>query len=422
MRAPDGGVVDEPHASSGSDTAHSPEGRSPEGGSPEGGPPEERGLLHRRFHRRHLLIGAGAAVVLAGAGVGISEWVSSPPASSPDVDRFRSRPDLLPFETTLEVPADGVAPGYVFLTSGAGPGQRGPMIVDNEGRLVWFHRVLPAGHAATNLKVQQYRGRPVLTWWEGEIVIPQGYGKGEYVIADTSYREITRVRGAHGLHGDLHELVLTSGGTALFTAYRTERADLRSIGGPRRGQLLDSLIQEVDVASGNLLFEWDPRDHVALAESYASPSAIPANGGEYDFFHANSIDVEPDGTLLVSARHTWAVYKIDRKSGDIVWRLNGKRSDFDVAEDAQFQYQHDAIRAPDGSLTLFDDGSAPPDVAVRSRGLALSVDEARRKVTLLEEYLPDPRTLTTSQGSVQTLSNGNRFVGWGSQPYASEYA
>lgn len=391
------------------------------GGAPEPPAPERGGLLQQRFKRRHVLLGAGAAVVLAGAGTGISEWVSPTPPAPEDVDRFRSRPDLEPFRTTVEVPADGVAPGYVFVTSGAGPGQRGPMIVDDAGQLVWFRQSLPVGAAATNLKVQQYRGQPVLTWWEGDVILPQGYGKGEYVVADTSYREITRVTAAHGHHGDLHELVLTPAGTALFTVYRAVPFDLRPIGGPRHGKLLDSMVQEVDVATGSLRFEWDARDHLALAESYLSPATIARNGGEYDFAHLNSIDVDTDGNLLISARNTWAVYKVDRSSGDIVWRLNGKRSDFQVPERARFEYQHDATRAPDGALTLFDDGGGPPNVASRSRGLALGVDEVRRTVTLLEEYLPDPATLATSQGSVQSLPNGNRFVGWGSKPYASEY-
>lgn len=392
------------------------------GSGPGSSAPARPGLLHREISRRSLLLGAGAAAaVLAGVGVGIAEGVPGAPVTT-SVDAFSTRPDLEPFTTSVQVPADDVAPGYVFITSGAGPGQRGPMIVDNAGHLVWFRQVLPVGNAATNLKVQQYRGRPVLTWWEGEVVLPQGYGKGEYVIADTSYREITRVQAAHGLQGDLHEFVLTPSGTALFTVYRVVPTDLRPIGGPRRGHLLDSMVQEVDVATGKLLFEWDARDHVALSESYISPTTIPGNGGDYDFIHLNSISVGTDGNLLISGRHTWTLYKVNRSSGAIMWRLNGKQSDFEVAPTARFQFQHDATWAPDGSITVFDDGGGPPDVATRSRGLAIGVDEAALTASFLEQYLPDPRILSQSQGSVQTLSNGNRFVGWGAQPYASEYA
>ncbi|MGH9047629.1 MAG: arylsulfotransferase family protein, partial [Acidimicrobiales bacterium] len=161
--------------------------------------------------------------------------------------------------------------------------------------------------------------------------------------------------------------------------------------------------------------------HVALAESYASPSAIPANGGEYDFFHANSIDVDTDNNLLISSRNTWAVYKIERRTGSVIWRLNGKRSDFTMGSGSRFEFQHDAKHFGNGQLTVFDDGGSP-NVALSSRGLLLSVDETTHRVELVQEYLPDPSFVTGSQGSVQMLPNGNAFVGWGAEPYATEYA
>ncbi|MGH9047279.1 MAG: hypothetical protein ACRDVW_08190, partial [Acidimicrobiales bacterium] len=122
-----------------------------------------------RIARRTLfkIIGAtGGAAVLAGTGVGIYEWVT--PSGTPSTV-FRSRPDLGPAPLSVEVPADGTAPGYVFLTPAAGPGQYGPMIVDNDGQLVWFRQIVPPApfHVATNLKVQEYMGQSVLTWWEG---------------------------------------------------------------------------------------------------------------------------------------------------------------------------------------------------------------------------------------------------------------
>ena len=80
-----------------------------------------------------------------------------------------------------------------------GEGQDGPMILDDKGRLVWFSK----DRYATDFKVQAYKGEPVLTWWQGGIV--DGNGEGEYVIFDSSYREVRRVRAGNGYKGDLHE-------------------------------------------------------------------------------------------------------------------------------------------------------------------------------------------------------------------------
>lgn len=382
--------------------------------------PQSADSSPRRFSRR-VLLGAGAGVVvLGGAGYGIDQWVEpggSAPSTIEPVRSYRSRPDFSPAVVTTLVPAAGTAPGLVFIGPIAGPGQFGPMIVDNLGDLVWF---LPlASGVATNLQVQPYQGEPVLAWWEGKVLLPGGYGEGECVLMDTSYREITRIRAGHGLMADLHELFVTPEGTALITAYRLMEADLTSVGGPSRGTLLDSLLQEIDIATGKVLFEWDAHTHVALGESYLP---VPTDGSPYDFFHINSIDVDTDGNLLVSGRHTWAAYKIDRHSGAIIWRLNGKLSDFSMEPLTQFAFQHHIRHHPGNQLTIFDDGGGPPNVDTRSRGLKLELDVASMHAKFVHQYLPDPEFLATSQGSIQVLVNGNVFVGWGAQPYWSEYA
>ncbi len=312
-------------------------------------------------------------------------------------------------------PASDVAPGYVFLTASQLEGyQNGPMIVDEDRELIWF---LPVAHGSTNLQVQQYRGEPVLTWWEGRNVA--GYGKGYYPIYDSSYRRVTTVRAGNGLHGDLHEFVLTPEGTALFTAYRVERADLSAVGGARDGKLLNCFVQEVDVATGKVLFQWDAAKHVAFDLSYAP---VPtSSSAAWDFFHLNSICVDTDGNLVISSRHTWAVYKLDRSTGTVIWRLNGKESDFTMGPRTRFYWQHDARTHPGGMLTLFDDGAGITAEEKESRGLKLLLDTASMKATFVEQYLPDPSLLATSQGSMQLLEGGNVFVGWGDEPYFSEY-
>ncbi|HUY30841.1 MAG TPA: arylsulfotransferase family protein [Acidimicrobiales bacterium] len=365
----------------------------------------------RRISRRRLLEAAVASSVLGAGAYGLSQ-LGGAAAPRP----FRSRPDLDPPPVSVVVPAAETGRGLVFLTaSRTSQHQHGPMIVDDGGRLVWFR---PVTNGSTNLRVQQLRGRPVVTWWEGEIVMP-GYGRGDYVIADTSYRELTRVHAGNGLSGDLHEFVVTPAGTALFTAYRTITADLSPIGGAPRATVLDSLVQEVDIASGEVRFQWSAAAHVPLSDSYLP--APSATADPYDFFHVNSIDVLPNGDLLISSRHTWALYRISRPGGRVVWRVGGKQSTFEVDARGRFAFQHDARAHPGSVITLFDDGAGETQVETRSRGLKLALDTMTMTARFLEEYLPDPTFVASSQGSVQVLPDGNVFVGWGSQPYVSEY-
>jgi hypothetical protein len=138
--------------------------------------------------------------------------------------------------------------------------------------------------------------------------------------------------------------------------------------------------------------------------------------------HLNSIDAMPDGNLLVSARNTWAVYKVDAGNGEIIWRLGGKKSDFKLGPGARFAWQHDARTHADGSITLFDDEDSPPE-AKQSRGLVLEVDETAKTASVKSQYQhPDKYLLAGSQGSFQVLPAGNLFMGWGADPYYTELA
>jgi hypothetical protein len=332
--------------------------------------------------------------------------------SAPAVVSFPSRPDLEPPGVQVTAPALGTAAGLVFTATSAGPGSRGPLILDDRGEVVWFRPL--AQRTAMDFRVQRFRGEPVLTWWEGTIT--GGYGAGEYVVADTSYRELRRVRAGNGYRGDLHEFLLTDRGTALLTIYAPAAADLTAAGGPAQGTLLESIVQEVDVVSGRVLFEWHARDHIDPTETFAAPG-----DGPFDHFHVNSIDVDTDGNLLVSARNTWTVYKLDRRSGEVIWRLGGKRSDFALGDGAGFSWQHDARRQPDGTITLFDDGAAPQEEPA-SRGIRVALDTAAMRATLVRDFVHPSGILAVAMGSMELLPDGGAFVGWGTDPSFSEFA
>lgn len=369
--------------------------------------------------RRGLLAaGAGGAAALAGAGFGVDRLLVGggnglPPNGT--ARRFASAPDL--HATFVRYTArPGATPGLMFVgPDRSAPVQGGAMVLDG-GDLVWFRPV--AKHRwATNLQVRTLHGRPALSWWEGRLD-SAGYGVGEGVIADTAYRELYRVRGAQGRTVDMHELQITPEGTALFTCTpQVVTADLGHLGGPRSAHVLESVIQEVELSSGRLLMEWKSLQHVPLSDSYRTEFA------PFDYLHVNSIDVLPDGDLLVCARNTWCVYKLDRHTGEVIWRLGGKRSDFTMEPHTQFAWAHDARLHPRGRMTIFDDGfDGRTKSHSISRALILGVDERRRRVTLERAYTSPQRVLTSSMGNVQLLPDGHLFVGFGDAPYSTEFA
>jgi hypothetical protein len=314
----------------------------------------------------------------------------------------------------------GTAPGYIFVSpkkepGGQAPSQDATLIVDGSGEPVWFHPVRNSGADAFNFGVQEYKGEAVLTWWVGH---HGGYGQGEYVIADQAYNEITRVRAGNGYEGDHHEFLITPEDTALFTVFSEVPMDLSPVGGPVDAMVLDGIAQEVDIDTGEVLFEWHSLDHVGVEESYFHPS--PDLKWGFDYFHINSIDPYPDGYLTISARRTSTVYKVDRATGEVVWRLGGKKSDFEMGEGTSTDFQHDARRHPGNIITIFDNGAAPRDV--QSRGIAVKVDEYAMKATLIGEYTHPDKILADTQGNMQVLPDGNVFVGWGSEPFFSEFS
>ncbi len=343
---------------------------------------------------------------------------SSPRAPRPnDYQSFRSRPDLKPPTVTVTTHAPGASAGDLFIAPYSGPGQYGPMILDESGALVWF-KPLASGTRAAGFRVQELEGAPALTWWQDPLVAGPS-SKSGLVIADASYRTIAVVRAGNGYQSDLHEFQLTPRGTALITVYDGIDCDLRSVGGPADGAVADTLLQEIDVKTGLVRYEWHSLDHVALSESYAS-ARHSSQLKPFDYFHINSIDVQPDGDLLVDARNTWAAYDVAAKTGKVRWRLEGKRSSFAMGPGTRTAWQHDARRQSDGTITFFDNG-ASPSVHTQSRAIQLTLSTQRMSATLLRSANHASPLVAGSQGNVQTLADGDWLVGWGEVPYVSEF-
>ena len=333
------------------------------------------------------------------------------------VARFRSRPDLQPSALKVEVARSGTAAGDIFVAPKGPASQGGPMILDSAGRLVWF-RAMPGDLQAYNFRVQRYEGRPVLAWWQGEQA--SGVGRGEGVIYDTAYRPLARVRAGNGYVEDLHEFLLTSHGTALIDAYNPVSVDLTAVGGPADGLVWDCVVQEIDIKTGLVLYEWHSLDHVPITDSHRRPEKDKL----YDYFHVNSIDELPDGNLLVSSRDTHTVYDIDRSTGRIVWRLGGKHSTFAMGPGAHFRWQHDARPLRENEVSVFDNNAFAGTRGRRvSRGLVIRLDRRARRASLVRSFTHPDRIESPSKGNLQLLPGGHAFAGWGGKnPRFSEFA
>jgi hypothetical protein len=347
----------------------------------------------------------------------------SPIASPTGIYSFHSQPGLrAPIVQVSTQAAPAAAPGDIFVAAAAsanGPG--GPMIFKDSGALVWFKQ-LPGKLSAANLQIQRYQDRPALTWWQG-YTLAQGFGEGDEVIASTAYRQLAVVHAGNGLLADLHDFQITPQNTGLLTAYDPVHCDLSSIGGPRGGAVTDGVFQEIDLATGLVRREWHALDHVALADAYPKVEAGRARTAfPYDFFHINSLDPRGDGSLMISARNTWTIYTVDDRSGEVLTRIGGKQSTVKMGPGTTTAWQHDPRTLPDGDITVFDNG-AIPKIHPYSRGILERLDPATNTMMLVSQFVhAAPPLSAATQGSVQTLANGNVLIGWGAEPYVSEYS
>jgi hypothetical protein len=324
-----------------------------------------------------------------------------------------------------------VAP-YSF--GGSGYANAAEILSPDGSSVVWSHPA-DAGTTIADFRAQTYRGKPVLTFWQGTGL--GGLAKGTDFIYDDAYHEIAEVHAGNGLSADGHEFLITDRNTALVLAYTRSTADLTSIGGPANQAVINGVVQEIDIRTGKVLFEWNSADHVPYSESH---QPLPASASTpWDWFHVNAVKVDSHGNLLIDARNTWTAYDVDRRTGDVRWKLGGKDSSFTLRaadgtrlDDAGeiFAWQHDAEDHGHGLITVFDNESAgtantgqnASNELDRSRATTIRLDLRHRTATLVKEYDEPTTSLASSQGNAQVLGNGDVFTGWGSLNHLSEFS
>jgi hypothetical protein len=340
------------------------------------------------------------------------------PGSSRDIQHYASAPTLTPSTVRILTAAKpGASPGDLFFAPYQGMGTPGPMITNQAGSLIWF-KPLPSDDSATNFHVQQYEGQPVLTWWQGRI-LEVGFGQGEDVIYNDAYHEIASVHAGNGYHADLHEFRITPEGTAWIDMFDPIPMNLSSVHGLSNGVISDSVIQEIDIKTGLVMWEWHALGHIPISESH---NAVPQQDYPWDYVHINSVDPGSSGDLLLSSRNTWTLYDVDLRTGAIRWRLGGAHSSFKMGPGTRTYWQHDAEWQPGGLISVFDNGSDPPEEK-QSRGLLLDPDTADDTVTLVKQFVNPARTLlASSQGNTLSLPGGNWLMGYGGLPNFTEYS
>ncbi|KAJ5664925.1 uncharacterized protein N7477_007373 [Penicillium maclennaniae] len=298
--------------------------------------------------------------------------------------------------------SEACSDGYVMLAP-RGPAVRkpGPMILDSEGHLVWFKEY--DSWVTLNLNLNSH------------------------------YEQVYKIDGVDGLDVDIHEFQITQDDTAVFIAYAITPADLRDVGGLENGWIWDGIFVEVDVESNEILFEWRASEHFAFTEVERDREGNGDSEDQpWDFFHINSVDKDEMGSFLVSSRYMNSLAYVDGQTGEIIWKLGGKRNSFvDLSGGAatNFSWQHHARFQPDYStsktraITIFDNSSrgqgAPENP---SRGLFIDIDERDMTASVRHQYWNPLPISSQSQGSVQILDNGNVLVGYGSSAAYTEFA
>jgi hypothetical protein len=367
-----------------------------------------KSFLHSVISRSRL---AGSRM-LAVAGLPVAIATSSAAAAAAPA------PLPAPPVVTVLKSSHRVARGLIFVapkvTAANTVGTQGPEIIDDQGRPIWFQPV-DADAQATDFRVQRYRDEPVLTYWLGTSHTGAGHGEGVDYVLDQSYRVIATVKAGGGLDADSHEFHLTPRNTALITVYHAVPYDLSTVGGSANGQVFDGIVQELDVATGRVLFEWHSLDHVGLDESQ---SPVPTSASTvYDYFHINAVNLDDDGNLIISARNTWAVYKLDHRTGDVIYRLSGKKSDFKVGPGASFAWQHNPFADGWNTVRIFDNESNIGP----SRVIWVRHDLRDHTATLVRAIEHPDQLSAGSQGNSQALYNDDVFVGWGATGRISEF-
>jgi hypothetical protein len=239
-------------------------------------------------------------------------------------------------------------------------------------------------------------------------------GANKFEAMDSAYARVDSFTTGNGYFPDQHDCQLLPNGHALLIAYDPQTVGMDTVvtGGNPNALVYGLIVQELD-ENKDVVFQWRSWDHFKITDASVSPE-INLLGSSIDYVHGNSVEMMPDGNLLISCRHMNELTKIDRQSGEVMWRmgLNAKNNEFTFPNDTRgFSHQHDARILPNGHLTLFDNGNnLSPQY---SRALEFALDEENLVATKVWEYRHVPEVFGGFMGDVQRHPDGSTTIGWG---------
>lgn len=317
-------------------------------------------------------------------------------------------PDDIPNFSVTANP-DATAEGYIFvapyqwLYTDVGSYL---LIVDDQGEIVYYQSVAD-DVAAYDFK-KQPDGR--LTYFSQD--------DGAYYVLDQTYQVVDRYPAGNGYRADIHDFQLLPNGNVMLMIYDSQQVDMSRFvrGGDEDAQVIGLVIQEIDPAK-NVVFEWRSWDHMNFHDSPVDLTPEEADT-DIDYVHGNSLDLDRDGNIVLSSRNLHEVTKIDRQTGEIIWRLGGRANMFAHFNDPLFGHQHDARVQPNGNITVFDNLGRPGP----SRGVEYAINERMRTVTRVWEYAHNPPVFGAFMGNAQRLPNGNTLLSWGAPSREEEFA
>lgn len=367
--------------------------------------------------------------------------------------QYRSRPDLAPPRLNITIPAEGTSDGYLFIAPFSGfpdigvshgPRQSAPYIFTDKGELVWsgfsYYSIW-----ATNFQAGKVNGEDILFSFEGSHNPGYGHGHGHITFLDKNYETIKELRAGNHKICDKHEFHIIDEKTGLIQIYQPRPVDLSKWASSKEQQwIVDAIFQELDIETGEVLFEWSSLDHISPDESVLPVDEGQAGAGfnssdAWDYFHINSVDKDEDGDYLISARDAASVYKVDGKTGEIIWKLGGvpgvTTSNFTNEGNFNFSFQHHArfLHTSEDKKTqiisLYDNSAHGTEdkqghevhFNSHSSGKVIEVDTTTWTAKLLFNGIPPDGLLSKSQGSTQVLPNGNVLVNWGSEGAVTEF-
>ncbi|HYV94732.1 MAG TPA: aryl-sulfate sulfotransferase [Chitinophagales bacterium] len=275
-------------------------------------------------------------------------------------------------------------------------------IIENDGTVVYAKDMGLGGH---DFKIN-YNG--YLTYFNFESYY--------WMVMDSNYNIIDSFRAGNGypLTTNPHDCSMYPDGHTLLLVENHETMDMTPYGGLPDATVTGVIIQELD-ANKDVVWEWSGWDHFQITDA---GSHVVLTNAIVDYVHSNAVLRDDDGNVLLSSRHFSELTKIDRNTGDIIWRLGGENNQFTFVNDnipQHFSYQHDTRRIANGNITLFNNGNYLP--TPRSSAKEYELDEVNKVATLVWYYEhPDVNGHTVfgpASGSVQRLPDGNTIISWG---------